>query len=30
MRHISEIVKTAGVDEKYVELYGNHMAKIDY
>ncbi|MCL2617619.1 MAG: formate--tetrahydrofolate ligase [Defluviitaleaceae bacterium] len=30
MRHISEIARTAGVDEKYIEFYGNHMAKVDY
>ena len=30
MKHISEIAKTAGVDEKYLELYGNYKAKIDY
>ena len=29
MKHISEIAKTAHVDEKYLELYGNHKAKID-
>ena len=29
-KHISEIAKTAGVDEKYLELYGNAKAKIDY
>ncbi len=30
MRHITEIAKTAGIDDKYLELYGNHKAKIDY
>ncbi len=30
MKHISEIAKTAGVDEKYLEFYGNYKAKIDY
>ncbi len=30
MRPITEIAKIAGVDEKYLELYGNHKAKIDY
>ena len=30
MRHISEIATTAGVDEKHVEFYGNHMAKVHY
>lgn len=29
-RHISEIAKTAGVEEKYLEYYGNYKAKIDY
>ena len=29
MKHIKEIAKTAGVDEKYIEQYGNHKAKID-
>ncbi|MFV0517793.1 MAG: formate--tetrahydrofolate ligase [Aminipila sp.] len=28
--HISEIAKIAGVDEKYLELYGNRKAKVDY
>ena len=30
MRPITEIAKVAGVDEKYLELYGNYKAKIDY
>ena len=30
MKHIREIAKTAGVDEKYLELYGNYKAKVDY
>ncbi|MBQ7053176.1 MAG: formate--tetrahydrofolate ligase [Clostridia bacterium] len=30
MKNIREIAKTAGVDEKYLELYGNYKAKIDY
>ena len=30
MQDIREVAKTAGVDEKYLELYGNHKAKIDY
>ncbi len=30
MRHIREIAAVAGVDEKYLELYGNYKAKIDY
>ncbi len=29
MKHISEIAKTANVDAKYVEQYGNYKAKID-
>ena len=29
MQHISEIAKAAGVDEKYIEQYGNYKAKID-
>ena len=29
-KHIMEIARTAGVDEKYLELYGNSKAKIDY
>ena len=29
-KHITEIAKIAGVDEKYLELYGNYKAKIDY
>ena len=29
MQKITEIAKTAGVDEKYLELYGNYKAKID-
>jgi formate--tetrahydrofolate ligase len=29
-QHISEIARAAGVDEKYLELYGNYKAKIDY
>ncbi|MBE7031574.1 MAG: formate--tetrahydrofolate ligase [Ruminococcaceae bacterium] len=29
MQHISEIAKTAGVDSKYVEYYGNYKAKVD-
>ncbi len=27
---IGEIAKVAGVDEKYLELYGNYKAKVDY
>ena len=30
MKPIREIAATAGVDEKYLELYGNYKAKIDY
>jgi len=30
MRPITEIAKVAGVDEKYLELYGKYKAKIDY
>ena len=29
MKNIKEIAKTAGIDEKYVEQYGNFKAKID-
>ncbi len=29
MQHISEVAKTAGVDEKYLEYYGGYKAKID-
>ena len=29
-KKITEIAKVAGVDEKYLELYGNYKAKIDY
>ncbi len=29
MQHISEIAKTAGVDPKYIEYYGNYKAKVD-
>ncbi len=29
MKHISEIAKTAGIDEKYLEYYGRYKAKID-
>ena len=28
-KHILEIAKAAGIDEKYVELYGNVKAKLD-
>jgi len=30
MKNIREIAAAAGVDEKYLELYGNYKAKIDY
>ena len=30
MLHIREIAKTAGVNEKYLEQYGNYKAKVDY
>ncbi|MCF0123666.1 MAG: formate--tetrahydrofolate ligase [Ruminiclostridium sp.] len=30
MKNIREIAKVAGVDEKYLEQYGNYKAKIDY
>ena len=30
MKNIREIAVTAGVDEKYLELYGNYKAKVDY
>jgi formate--tetrahydrofolate ligase len=29
-KKITEIAAKAGVDEKYLELYGNYKAKIDY
>ena len=29
LRHITEIAATAGVDEKYIEQYGRHKAKVD-
>ena len=29
-KHITEIARIAGVDEKYIEQYGNYKAKIDY
>ena len=28
-KHILEIAKSVGIDEKYIEQYGNHKAKID-
>ena len=30
MSHIREIAATAGIDEKYLEQYGNYKAKVDY
>ena len=27
MQHITEIAKAAGIDEKYLEQYGNYKAK---
>ncbi len=30
MKPITDIAKVAGVDEKYLELYGNYKAKVDY
>ena len=30
MKNIREIADIAGVDEKYLEMYGNYKAKIDY
>ncbi|HBJ17377.1 MAG TPA: formate--tetrahydrofolate ligase [Clostridiales bacterium] len=30
MLHIREIARIAGVDEKYLEQYGNYKAKVDY
>lgn len=30
MKNIREIAKTALIDEKYIELYGNYKAKVDY
>ena len=30
MQHITEVAKTAGVDEKYLEQYGKYKAKVDY
>ena len=29
MKKITDIAKTAGIDQKYLEQYGNHKAKID-
>ena len=30
MKHIRDIASVAGVDEKYLEQYGNYKAKVDY
>ena len=30
MQKITEIAKLAGIDEKYLELYGNYKAKVNY
>ncbi len=30
IKHIGEIAKKAGIEDKYLELYGNSKAKIDY
>ena len=30
MSPITEVAKTAGIDEKYLEQYGKYKAKIDY
>ena len=30
MLHITEVAKIAGVDQKYLEQYGNYKAKVDY
>jgi len=30
LNHITEVAKTAGIDSKYLEQYGNYKAKIDY
>lgn len=29
-RHIADVARDAGIDERYVELYGSNKAKIDY
>ena len=29
MKHITEIAKAAGIDDRYIEQYGNYKAKID-
>lgn len=30
MNHISDVAKEAGIDAKYLEMYGNYKAKMDY
>lgn len=30
MKHICDIAEAAGLDQKYIELYGNYKAKVDY
>ncbi|MDR2615355.1 MAG: formate--tetrahydrofolate ligase [Oscillospiraceae bacterium] len=30
MKHITDVAKTAGIDAKYLEQYGNYKAKVDY
>jgi formate--tetrahydrofolate ligase len=30
MQHIHDVAEEAGIQKEYVELYGNHKAKIDY
>ncbi len=30
MQKITEVAKTAGIDEKYLEQYGNYKAKVDF
>jgi len=30
MQHINQVAETAGIPGKYVEMYGNYKAKIDY
>lgn len=30
MQKITEIAKLAGIDEEYLELYGNYKAKVNY
>ena len=30
MKNIMEIADAAGLDRRYIELYGNYKAKVDY